>query len=103
MCNFIGDINKLSHDFVKKVNIEAEGKSCYIRLERLYVNSPKQYHVVWGDATVVESEYYGLYIKYTLDAEGLKIKVIEKNNGMPPYKMGEKVSVSFDPNNILMY
>ena len=102
VCNFIGDINKLDASFLQKVNIQSH-KNCYIRLERLYVNSPHPSHVALGEATVIAYEYYGLYIKYTLDTSGSIIKVIEKNSGIPLYSIGEKVSVSFDPKNIMEY
>jgi len=102
VCNFIGDINKLSPEFLQKVNMDT-GKTTYIRLERLYANAPKPHHVVWGDAKVISSEYYGLYIKYTVDAEGTILKIVEKNSGVPMYKMGESVSLSFDPGSILQY
>ena len=102
VCNFIGDINKLSSEFLQKVNMDT-GKTAYIRLERLYANAPKPHHVVWGKAKVISSEYYGLYIKYTIDAEGAILKLVEKNSGVPMYKMGENVSISFDPGSILQY
>jgi len=102
VCNFIGDINKVDADFLARANIKSD-KSCYIRLERLYVNDAAPHHVSAGEATVVASEYYGLYIKYTLDAQGTVLKVIEKNSGVPLYKMGEKVTVSFNPESILQY
>jgi len=102
VCNFIGDINKLGPEFLQKVNMDTS-KTTYIRLERLYANAPKPHHVVWGSAKVISSEYYGLYIKYTVDAEGTIIKVVEKNSGVPMYQIGEDVSLSFDPGSILQY
>ena len=102
VCNFIGDINKLDQGFLKKANIQSD-KKCYIRLERLYVNSPKADHISIGKAKVVSSDYHGLYIKYTLDADGSVFKVIEKNSGIPQYDIGEMVDVSLNPHNILQY
>jgi len=102
VCNFIGDINKLDENFLKKVGIETD-KSCYIRLERIYVNAMKDYHVDFGEAEVVDLEYYGLYIKYTLQAEGSTFKVIEKASGVDLYEIGQMVNVSFDVKNILQY
>jgi len=102
VCNFIGDINKLDDAFLKRAGIET-GKACYIRLERLYVNAKKPYHIDFGPATVVSSEYNGLYIKYTLEADGSIFKVIEKNSGTDIYDIGQIVNVSFDPKNIMMY
>jgi len=102
VCNFIGDINKLSPEFLQKVNLPTD-KTTYIRLERLYANAPKAHHITWGEAKVISSEYYGLYIKYTVDAQGSILKVVEKNSGIPMYKIGEIVSLSFDPSSLLSY
>lgn len=102
VCNFIGDINKLDEKFLKRVGIETE-KSCYIRLERLSVNAMKDDHLNFGEAKVVDREYYGLYTKYTLEAEGSTFKVIEKASGIDLYEIGQRVKVSFDPKNILQY
>lgn len=102
VCNFIGDSNKLDAHFLERAKFKSD-KKCYIRLERMYVNAPKPHHLIFGEAEVVSSEYYGLYIKYTLNSEGSVFKVVEKNSGVPLYQIGEKVSVSFDPNNILEY
>jgi iron(III) transport system ATP-binding protein len=102
VCNFIGDINKLSPEFLKKANILTD-KTTYIRLERLYANAPKPHHIIWGEAKVISSEYYGLYIKYTVDAQGCILKVKKKNSGIAIYKIGETVSLSFDPSSLLQY
>lgn len=102
VCNFIGDINKLDEGFLKRAGMPTN-KPSYIRLERLYVNNPKDYHIQFGEAEVIDSEYYGLYIKYTLKADGSVFKVLEKNSGAPLYEVGDKVQVTFDTNNILQY
>ena len=103
VCNFIGDINKLENDFLAKIGVNTEGgKSCYVRLERLYVNNPQQDHVKC-DAIVEDAEYYGLYIKYELRSDGQLLKVIEKNSDVPLYGVGDKVCVSFNPRNIMQY
>jgi len=102
VCNFIGDINKLDDNFLKRIGMKTE-KKCYIRLERLYVNAMKDYHVDFGEARVVDLEYYGLYIKYTLNADGSIFKVIEKASGVDLYEIDQIVNISFDPKNILQY
>jgi len=89
VCNFIGDINKLDDNR-------------YIRLERLYVNQKQDNHVSY-DAVVENSEYYGLYIKYTLNAAGTLLKVIEKNQGTQLYGIGDKVTLSFNPENVMQF
>ena len=102
VANFIGDINKLDAAFLRRAGIETD-QQCYIRLERVYVNQLKPHHVDFGKATVADVEYYGLYIKYTLDADGSTFKVIEKASGVDIYQVGQEVEVSFDPNNIMKY
>ena len=106
VCNFIGDINKLSREFLERAGIgQSDGvdinKNCYIRLERLHVNDKGER--IFCNAVVQSYEYYGMYIKYTLDAQGECLKVIEKNSGHPLYGNGSTVSVSFDPANIMQY
>ena len=106
VCNFIGDINKLSRQFLERTGaakydgVDAN-KNCYIRLERLHVNESGE--PVQCDAVVQNYEYYGMYIKYTLDAQGECLKVIEKNSGYPLFKNGDTVRVSFNPANIMQY
>jgi len=106
VCNFIGDINKLSKEFLDNAGAGARGidtdKNCYIRLERMYVNN-KQINHLESEAIVENFEYYGLYIKYTVRAGDLMLKIIEKNSGAPMYQMGESIRVSFDPACVLQY
>ena len=106
VCNFIGDINKLSRGFLERAGVgKSDGvditKNCYIRLERLHVNAGGE--KISCDTIVQNYEYYGMYIKYTLDAQGECLKVIEKNSGYPLYKNGDTVRVSFNPANIMQY
>ena len=108
VCNFIGDINKLSKEFlvrsgVKNSSILDIDKKSYIRLERMHVNDVLDGDILRTEAIVESAEYYGLYIKYTLNAGGEYVKVIEKNSGRPLYKKGEKVTLSFNPNDIMQY
>ena len=103
VCNFIGDINKVDPDFLESIGCTIEpGKSCYIRLERMYVNNPQPGHVKCN-AIVEDAEFYGLYVKYLLRSGEQAIKVIEKNSGVPLYNVGDNVSVSFNPNNVMVY
>ena len=108
VCNFIGDINKLSREFLVKTGAAGKSgidpdKNSYIRLERMHVNGEVGGDTFQTKAVVENSEYYGLYIKYMLDADGEKIKVIEKNSGKPLYEKGEVVTLSFNPANIMQY
>ena len=92
VCNFIGDINRLSDQVMQKL-VESgadvdPAKHNYVRLERLHVNVEPRNGQIALDGTVTMREYYGLYIKYYIDMGCQMIKVIEKNDGV-----GEEVEV----------
>ncbi len=107
VCNFIGDINRLSDEVVQKL-VDA-GASLrisdhnYIRLERLHVNVEPADGQLSIEGQVVSREYYGLYIKYYIDLGSQTIKVIEKNDGVRIYEEGQVVSVILDPRDVMAY
>ena len=102
VCNFIGDINRLSPEVSKALGADPEMHN-YIRLERIHVNvEPKQSDVVLP-GTVESMEYYGLYIKYTINLGSQTIKVIEKNDGVNIYEPGQQVNVVLNPRDIMAY
>ena len=117
VCNFIGDINRLSDDVVKKlaqsgakVNPEYHNGAKvnpeyhnYIRLERLHVNTQARPGQLLLDGVVESREYYGLYIKYYINLGSQVIKVIEKNDGVRIYEEGQKIQVVLDPADIMAY
>ncbi len=107
VCNFIGDINRLEDNIVAAMNEKGAGLDPawhhYIRLERLHVNKKDDADHFSFDAQVVASEYYGLYIKYTIAAFGQTLRVIEKNDGSTPFTQGDTVKVSFSTSNIMSY
>ncbi len=107
VCNFIGDINRLSDGLVEKLNVSGtkldKASHHYIRLERIHVNSCTDPDAVSFDGSVESMEYYGLYIKYTIKLQDQTIKVIEKNDGSTPFEMGDKVKVFFNPKDIMSY
>ena len=107
VCNFIGDINRFSDGMVAALNKKGTALDPeyhhYIRLERIHVNSKPEENAVTFDGTVESMEYYGLYIKYTIALAEQTVKVIEKNDGSTPYNVGDKVTISFLPANIMSY
>lgn len=108
VCNFIGDINRFEPEFLEKIGADRFAgikinQHCYIRLERLHVNDLVEGDSLKTDAVVQSYEYYGLYIKYSLKVQNHILKVIEKNSGKPLYQIGDKVTLSFNPNNIMQY
>ena len=107
VCNFIGDINRLSDDVVAKLNSAGAALDPswhhYVRLERLHVNVPAQGKQIVLDGTVESREYYGLYIKYYVNLGSQTIKVIEKNDGVRIYEEGQKIGVVLDPDDVMSY
>ena len=107
VCNFIGDINRLSGPVVRRmIDAGADLKETdhnYIRLERMHVNVEPRPGQIAVDGTVSTREYYGLYIKYYIDLGFQTVKVIEKNDGVRIYEEGQQVSVVIDPRDVMAY
>ena len=110
VANFIGDINKLQDGIVSAMGLDPD-KTHYIRLERINVrlaNSKLAQKDEVGKSGlfsgVVESqEYYGLFIKYTIQAAGQTLKVVEKNGSLSIFEPGDKVNLYIDPVDIMSY
>ena len=110
VANFIGDINKLQDGIVSAMKLDPE-KSHYIRLERISVRLASSKAAEKDEAGtsglfsgVVESqEYYGLFIKYTIQAAGQTLKVVEKNSGVSIFEPGDAVNLFIDPVDIMSY
>ena len=105
-CNFIGDINLLSDEFVELIrknnfNLEID-KNHYIRLERVNINK-KIENAFECDAEIDNIEYYGLYIKYYLKINNFIIKAIEKNDGEGTLNIKDKVTISIKLSDILSF
>ena len=109
VANFIGDINKLGNGIVSSMGLDPE-KTHYIRLERITVRLAK--HSLAENETgksglfngIVESqEYYGLFVKYTIQAAGQTLKVVEKNGSVNILEPGDEVNLFIDPADIMSY
>ena len=107
VCNFIGDINRLSDEVVAVMNSNGSGivaeNHNYIRLERVRVNTAPETGDVAFEGTVQSTEYYGLYIKYYIDLGSEVVKVIEKNDGVNIYSPGQAVTVLINPRDVMSY
>ena len=102
VCNFIGDINRLSDQVSAALGADPKMHN-YIRLERIHVNvAPKEGDVAL-EGTVQSREYYGLYIKYYIDLGSQILKVIEKNDGVNIYEAGQKVKAILNPRDVMAY
>ena len=108
VANFIGDINRLGDGIVSAMNLPAD-RVHYIRLERIGVRAAGTEETTSaGNAAcfsgIIESqEYYGLFIKYTIQAAGQTLKVVEKNDGISIYEPGDSVTLRIDPADIMSY
>ena len=107
VCNFIGDINRLEAGLVSRLaetGAEIDPKNHnYIRLERIHVNRFSKEGSLALKGIVQRREYYGLYIKYYIQAENQTIKAIEKNDGSHIYAPGQEVQVYLHPSDIMAY
>ena len=102
VCNFIGDINRLSDDVSRALGADLSMHN-YMRLERIHVNVPAKEGDVVLEGTVKSREYYGLYIKYSIDLGSQIIKVIEKNDGINIYEPGQRVKAVLNPRDVMAY
>ena len=97
VCNFIGDINLLNEAMVQKLNLDIT-KNNYIRLERVRVADSGDF-----EGTIISREYYGLYIKYYIQAGDAVIKAMEKNDGVCLYDTGDTVFITINPKDVMAY
>ena len=102
VCNFIGDINRLGYAIVSRLGLDPK-RHHFIRLERVRVNCPKAQGELQVEGVITSREYYGLYIKYAIDAVGQTIKVIENNDGVNIYEPGQRVTLGLHPANVMSY
>ena len=107
VCNFIGDINRLSDEVVAKLNAAGAqldaARHNYVRLERLHVNVALTDGLYALDGTVTMREYYGLYIKYYINVGSQTLKVMERNDGVRIYDEGDAVTVNLNPADLMSY
>ena len=108
VANFIGDINRLGDEIVASMGLPTD-KAHYIRLERIGVRAadadgPASAGNSAAFTGVIESqEYYGLFIKYSIQAAGQTLKVVEKNDGINIYNPGDSVTLRISPADIMSY
>ena len=107
VCNFIGDINRVSDEIVHQLTAKGAGidpkMHHYVRLERLHVNEPAGEGVLSIPGTVTSREYYGLYIKYYVDVGSQTLKIMERNDGVHIYDEGDQVTVNLNPADLMSY
>lgn len=106
VCNFIGDINRIEPELIANSRLRElidPDKTTYIRNEKISLAPLTGTDVVQLKAKVVEREFYGLYSKYVLQAEGCVLKTIEKESGITQLEVGAEVDIYIKSSDILQY
>lgn len=103
VCDFIGDINKLSEETMKELTGKEEEKVGYIRLERIkFKSTSEEDYTIKG--TVIDTEFKGVLVQYTVKAEsGQILRVIQKNDYLEIFELGQELTLFIHPNDILQY
>ena len=101
VCNFIGDINRLEGSIVEDLKLDP-ARHHFIRLERVHLGGDKE-QMLELPGVIESREYYGLYVKYAINAGGQVIRAVEKNDGIRLYRPGEKVIVGIHPSDVMSY
>ena len=103
VCDFIGDINKLTEETMKELTGKKEEKVGYIRLERIkFKSTSEEDYTIRG--TVIDTEFKGVLVQYTVKAEsGQILRVIQKNDYLEIFELGQELTLFIHPNDILQY
>ena len=103
VCDFIGDINKLTEETMKELTSKEEEKVGYIRLERIkFKSTSEEDYTIKG--TVIDTEFKGVLVQYTVKAEsGQILRVIQKNDYLEIFELGQELTLFIHPNDILQY
>lgn len=103
VCDFIGDINKLSEETMRELTGKEEEKVGYIRLERIkFKSTSEEDYTIKG--TVIDTEFKGVLVQYTVKAEsGQILRVIQKNDYLEIFELGQELTLFIHPNDILEY
>ena len=103
VCDFIGDINKLTEDTMKELTGKEADKVGYIRLERIkFKSTSEEDYTIKG--TVIDTEFKGVLVQYTVKAEsGQILRVIQKNDYLEIFELGQELTLFIHPNDILQY
>lgn len=105
VCEFIGDINKVETDEIKKVfkdnsDFLDDKLTTYFRLEKLRLK--KEYEDdLEITATIEDVEYTGMISKITYNCNGVKLKNIEKNVDESEVAFGKSIKLYVNKKDIM--
>lgn len=109
VCNFIGDINVLDEELVRRLNEHSPAaldpaKNSYLRVEKVSLDpltaGPGAVKV---NGVVSARSYHGMHSRYTVDAGQNRIKALVTENGLTRMDVGTGVDLFIDPANVLQY
>lgn len=109
VCNFIGDVNVIASDIVRKIVEETKSllsldKVSYIRTEKIKTKVLEGEGNVFKLAgKVVSKEFYGTNSQYRYEVFGAYLRNIEKEDGNIRYNVGDSVNLYINPEDILQY
>ena len=107
VCNFIGDINKLEPALIAQINQVSPqldpNQTHYIRLERVAVNRAEGEGAFCTKGFIKSREYYGMFIKYTIETDAQTIRAIVRNDGVRIYEQNQQVDITIKPEDIMSY
>ena len=105
VCEFIGEINKIESDEIKKIGLDKnfnQNTPLYFRLENLSLEKISEDDVEMK-GKVIDVEYTGIFSKITYDVNGVKVRNIEKNNGKKLPKLNEDVCLYLSLENVMQF
>ena len=107
VCDFIGDINRLGEGILTEINAQTGAnldvnKTGFVRLERFLIDERENCAKLEGK--IVDLEYSGMLVKYTIDVNGNTIRIVEKNDGRNKFiEEGQTLTVYVNPKDIMQY
>lgn len=107
VCNFIGDVNRLSQKMVASFNQRIDKKVpqdevAYIRWENIR-SQRFDANDINVEGTIVEKKFQGDRILYQAEILGDSLSFLELNHPAKSYHIGEKISLFLTPEDILHY
>ena len=107
VCDFIGDINRLGEKILTEINKQTGAaldvkKTGFVRLERLLVDERPNMAKLQGK--IIDLEYSGMLVKYTIEVMGSVVRIVEKNDGRNKLiEVGHELAFYVNPKDIMQY
>ena len=109
VCNFIGDINVLDAELVRRLNDHSPAaldpaKNSYLRVEKVSLDPlTAGSGAVKVNGVVSSRSYHGMHSRYTVDAGRNRIKALVPEDGLTRLDVGAGVDLFINPANVLQY